>query len=100
MPLAYRYVTLHRMHVSLVVVTALVVLVGPVAPGNEHEHHFITCNASSHQVVLDLYDYDVVVVGAGLSGAVLAQNHVEFLQQRVLVLEKRNHSAGNTCVRL
>ena len=61
----------------------------------------IECNASSSgdsARVVNLFDYDVVIVGAGLSGAVLAQRHADLLHQRVLVLERRNHSAGNTCV--
>ena len=40
-------------------------------------------------------DYDVVVVGAGLSGAVMAHLFATYSHQRVLVVEKRNHIAGN-----
>ena len=40
-------------------------------------------------------DYDVVVVGAGLSGAVMAHLFATYSRQRVLVVEKRNHIAGN-----
>lgn len=39
--------------------------------------------------------YDVIVVGAGLSGAVLAERHANVMGHRVLVLEKRDHIAGN-----
>ena len=39
--------------------------------------------------------YDVVIVGAGLSGAVLANLHAKLLNQSVLVVEKRDHIAGN-----
>ncbi len=38
---------------------------------------------------------DVVVVGCGLSGAVLAERFASVLERKVLVLEKRNHVAGN-----
>jgi len=38
---------------------------------------------------------DVVVVGCGLSGAVLAERFATVLQRKVLILEKRNHVAGN-----
>lgn len=38
---------------------------------------------------------DVVVVGAGLSGAVLAERLAERLKLKVLVIEKRRHTAGN-----
>ena len=41
------------------------------------------------------HKYDVLVVGAGLSGAVLAHLHATVLNQSVLVVEKRNHIAGN-----
>lgn len=39
--------------------------------------------------------FDVVVVGAGLSGAVIAERHASVLGQRVLVVEKRDHIGGN-----
>lgn len=40
-------------------------------------------------------DEPVVVVGAGLSGAVLAERYANELGQRVVVVEKRDHIAGN-----
>lgn len=40
-------------------------------------------------------DYDWVVVGAGFAGAVLAERIASELDQRVLVLERRSHIAGN-----
>lgn len=39
-------------------------------------------------------NYDIVVIGAGISGAVLAQ-HYAAIGKKVLILEKRNHIAGN-----
>ena len=69
---------------------------GATAP--TRQHFFVTCNSSTTARQVDIFDYDVLVVGAGLSGAVLAQQHAEHLHHRVLVLEKRNHTAGNTCV--
>ena len=39
--------------------------------------------------------YDVLVVGAGLSGAVMAHLHAKLLNKKVLVVEKRNHIGGN-----
>ena len=39
--------------------------------------------------------YDVIIVGAGLSGAVFADQFARVLGKRVLVLDKRNHIAGN-----
>lgn len=39
--------------------------------------------------------YDVCVVGAGLSGAVIAERYTNSLGSSVLVLEKRGHIGGN-----
>ena len=41
------------------------------------------------------HQYDVIVVGAGLSGAVMAHLHAKYLNKTVLVVEKRNHIGGN-----
>lgn len=40
-------------------------------------------------------DYDVVIIGAGLSGAVMADQFARKQNKKVLILEKRNHIAGN-----
>lgn len=40
--------------------------------------------------------YDVVVVGAGLAGGILARKLAEERNQQVLIVERRNHIAGNT----
>lgn len=39
--------------------------------------------------------FDVVVVGAGLSGAVIAERFASVLGKRVLLVEKRDHIGGN-----
>ncbi|KAL7573648.1 hypothetical protein ACA910_008776 [Epithemia clementina (nom. ined.)] len=39
--------------------------------------------------------YDVCVVGAGLSGAVIAERYANLLDRSVLVVEKRDHIGGN-----
>jgi UDP-galactopyranose mutase len=39
-------------------------------------------------------NYDIVVIGAGISGAVLAERYAS-IGKKVLVIEKRNHIAGN-----
>lgn len=44
------------------------------------------------------HEYDVCVVGAGLSGAVIAERYASQLEQRIqriVVIEKRNHIGGN-----
>lgn len=37
----------------------------------------------------------IVIIGAGLSGAVLAERYANVLKRKVIVIEKRNHVAGN-----
>ena len=52
-------------------------------------------NTSSLHRLLSKRHYDVCVVGAGLSGAVIAERYANLLDQTVLVLEKRPHIGGN-----
>uniref|UniRef100_A0A7S2TQE0 UDP-galactopyranose mutase C-terminal domain-containing protein n=1 Tax=Lotharella oceanica TaxID=641309 RepID=A0A7S2TQE0_9EUKA len=40
-------------------------------------------------------EYDVVVVGCGLSGAIIARRLAEEMKKKVLIIEKRNHIGGN-----
>jgi UDP-galactopyranose mutase len=40
-------------------------------------------------------EFDIIVVGAGLSGGVIAERYANVLNQKVLILEKRNHIGGN-----
>lgn len=40
-------------------------------------------------------NFDVVIVGTGFSGSVIARKLADNLQKRVLVLEKRDHIGGN-----
>lgn len=42
-----------------------------------------------------MQEYDAIVVGCGLSGAVTARFLAEKLEQRVLVLDRRRHIGGN-----
>ncbi|MES1160918.1 MAG: NAD(P)-binding protein [Bacteroidota bacterium] len=44
---------------------------------------------------MDLQEFSFVVVGSGLLGAVVAENIAGQLDQKVLVLEKRQHIGGN-----
>lgn len=39
-------------------------------------------------------DFDIVIIGAGISGAVLAERYASIGKQ-ILIIEKRNHIAGN-----
>lgn len=43
---------------------------------------------------IDIRDYDAVVVGAGFAGSVIAQQLAERLDDRVLMIEKRDRIAG------
>lgn len=40
--------------------------------------------------------YDYIIVGAGLSGGILARKLAEEKKKKVLIIERRNHIAGNT----
>lgn len=42
-----------------------------------------------------IFDYDLIIVGAGLSGCVIAERAARVLNRKVLIVEKRNHIAGN-----
>ncbi|MGH7204434.1 MAG: UDP-galactopyranose mutase [Candidatus Levyibacteriota bacterium] len=39
--------------------------------------------------------YDIIIVGAGISGATLAQQYATECHKKVLILEKRDHIGGN-----
>lgn len=39
--------------------------------------------------------YDIIIVGAGISGTTLAQKYATVLNKKVLLLEKRDHIGGN-----
>ena len=40
-------------------------------------------------------NYNIVIVGCGLSGAVLAERYANMLNKRVLIIDKRAHVGGN-----
>ena len=40
-------------------------------------------------------DWDIVIVGAGLSGAVLAERFATVMGKSVLIIERRDHIGGN-----
>ena len=40
-------------------------------------------------------NFDVVIVGCGLSGSVIAERFAKKLNKKVLIIDKRNHLAGN-----
>lgn len=40
-------------------------------------------------------DFDIIIVGAGISGATLAQLYASVLEKKVLVIDKRDHIGGN-----
>jgi UDP-galactopyranose mutase len=40
-------------------------------------------------------NYDVIVIGAGLSGCVIAERFAKVLNKKVLITEKRHHIGGN-----
>lgn len=40
-------------------------------------------------------NFDIVIIGAGLSGATLAERYANKLNKKVLIIEKRDHIGGN-----
>ena len=44
---------------------------------------------------MNISSYDIIVVGAGLSGIVMAERFASVLKKRVLVIDQRNHIGGN-----
>jgi UDP-galactopyranose mutase len=44
---------------------------------------------------IDLSNYDVIIVGAGLSGCVIAERFANLKNKKVLIIEKRDHIGGN-----
>lgn len=50
---------------------------------------------NSEDLVDGVQEYDICIAGAGLSGAVIAERYASQLDQRVVVIEKRNHIGGN-----
>ena len=52
-------------------------------------------SASDHFIPFCMLDYDVLIVGSGLSGAVIANRYASELNKKVLVIEKRDHLGGN-----
>ena len=43
-----------------------------------------------------LKEYDYIIIGAGLAGGILARKLAENNKKKVLIIERRNHIAGNT----
>ena len=39
--------------------------------------------------------YDIIIVGAGISGCTLAERYANLPNKKILVIEKRNHIGGN-----
>lgn len=44
---------------------------------------------------MNISNYDIIIVGAGLSGCVIAERFANLKNKKVLILEKRNHIGGN-----
>jgi len=42
-----------------------------------------------------MHSYDILIVGAGISGLTLAERYSNFLNKKVLVIDKRDHIGGN-----
>ena len=55
----------------------------------------ITCRKTQDNATNSGFNPSIIVVGAGLSGAVMARLFATISHKRVLVVEKRNHLGGN-----
>ncbi|MBD5082851.1 MAG: UDP-galactopyranose mutase [Clostridiales bacterium] len=44
---------------------------------------------------MENFEYDALIVGCGLSGSVLARHFAENLNKKVLIIDRRDHIAGN-----
>jgi UDP-galactopyranose mutase len=44
---------------------------------------------------MDINTYDILIVGCGLSGVVMAERFANILNKNVLIIDKRNHVGGN-----
>jgi UDP-galactopyranose mutase len=55
------------------------------------------CNFEKNDLydILNEIDYDILIIGAGLSGSVLAERFSKLLNKKVLIIEKRDHIGGN-----
>ena len=42
-----------------------------------------------------LTKYDILIIGAGISGLTLAERYANLLNKKVLVIDKRDHIGGN-----
>ena len=60
--------------------------------GPDHE---IKYSKSEQIAKLAESSYDVCIVGAGLSGSVLAERYAHVLRKKVLIMDKRYHVGGN-----
>lgn len=45
--------------------------------------------------MIEMSNYDVIVIGAGLSGCVIAERMATIKNKKVLIIEKRDHIGGN-----
>lgn len=55
----------------------------------------LSTNTHRHRLPFQSNYYDVCIVGAGLSGAVIAEQFASQLGKRSLIMEKRHHIGGN-----
>ena len=45
--------------------------------------------------MIKIQEYDVLIIGCGLTGCVVARYFAEHKNKKVLILEKRDHIGGN-----
>jgi UDP-galactopyranose mutase len=81
-------------HTNLVVRALLVISIAFFVAGVWYNTPYDRVKLKTPRVRNSRLDHDIVIVGAGLSGAVLAREHAS-AGHKVLILEKRDHIGGN-----
>ena len=44
---------------------------------------------------MELNNYDIIIIGCGLSGIVIAERFASLQNKKILIIDKRNHIGGN-----
>ena len=64
-----------------------------ICPVNSNPENAVVSSPS--YTLIDFYMFDYIIIGAGFAGSVLAERISREQDKRVLIIEKRNHIAGN-----
>ena len=56
---------------------------------------FLNCIIYIIYIYMELNNYDVIIIGCGLSGIVIAERFASLQNKKILIIDKRNHIGGN-----